>query len=264
MNEFTSAVAPATVRDRVISNCIKAINLKYAQFTQSLSTEANTTNLGTDLLSQGLSTAASIVTKPGLTRKLAGGSALALGVGSTFNKDIFYRQTLPAILASMDARRSKVLESIARSQNADPSGKVYTLARAGLDLDLLQQAGSMNIAIQELTSTAVANAAEADAERQAAERNIEIGTEQATPEEINRRFRAAVKVVQSLEGQSDAAKLTLIANSLGLAPKPNETAKVLSALIRIHIAGVRTMAPDRQEAFMQKVEAALGPYRQGN
>jgi len=251
-----------TYRDQVIGMCVKAITANYGKFTQALSREAGVSNLATDLLSQGLSTAASVVGKASLVRKLAAGSALSLGIGASVNKDLFYKQTLPAIVASMDARRNKVLTSIAQSQNADPDAKVYTLARASFDLDLLEDAGSLNSAVQELTSAAVQNAAQTDAARQQAETLVDIGTAQTVTPDIDARFHDAAALVRKLEAANSRDKLNAIASALGLAPKPGETARQLSARIRIELARVTTMAPDKQDAFLQRAEGVLNPYKE--
>lgn len=249
-------------RDQVIRTCVGAISDNYGRFTRALSQEAGLTNLGTDLVSQGLATAASVVSKAAVAQKLAAGSALSLGIGASVSKDLFYKQTLPAIVASMDARRSKILTSIAQSENADPDAKVYTLARAAFDLDLLQDAGSLNAAVQELTTAAVQNAAQADAARQQAETVVDIGTAQAVTPDVDARFHAAVALVRKLETANSADKLNAIASALGLAPKPGESVKQLSARIRIELARVTTMAPDKQGPFLDRVEGVLSPYKE--
>jgi hypothetical protein len=264
LGEAETATNKGAYRDAVISLCVKAINSKYAQFTTALSREAATSNLAADLLSQGLSTAASVVSPASLGKKLAAGSALSLGVGATINKDLFYKQTLPAIIASMDARRSRVLTAIARSQNSDPDAKVYTLARAAFDIDQLQDAGSLNTAVQELTTAAVQNAATADAIRQQAERVVDIGTAQAVTPDVDARYHAAVAVVRKLESANKVQELSAIAAALGLAPRPGETASQLSAEIRIELAQVTTLAADKQEPFLQRVEGMLAPYREAS
>lgn len=255
-------VPPGIWRDQVIGICEGAIDTNYSRFTTALSREAGIAGLGTDLFSQGFATAASVVGKAALAKKLAAASALSLGIGSTINKDLFYKQTLPAIIASMDARRNKVLAAIAQAENADPDAKVYTLARAKYDLDLLQDAGSLNAAVQELTTAAVQNAAETDAVRQQAEAVVDIGTAEAVAADVDARFHDAVALVRKLETADSADKLNAIASALGLAPKPGESVKQLSARIRIELARVTTMAADKQGPFLDRVEGVLSPYKE--
>jgi hypothetical protein len=257
-----AGMSAGAYRDQIISLCVGAINANYSKFTRSLSKEAGLANLTADVISQGLSTAASVVTKGPLASKLAAGSALSLGLGASVNKDLFYKQTLPAIIASMDARRNKVLTAIARSENSDPDARIYTLARAAFDLDQLQDAGSLNAAVQELTTAAVQNAAQTAAARQQAESIVDIGTVQDVTPDIDERFHGDVALVRKLESADDADKLKAIALALGLAPPPGASARQLSALIRIEMARVTTMAPEEQGAFLDRVDGVLKPYEE--
>ena len=215
-------------------------------------------SLVTDLLSQGLATAASVVDKADLAKKLAAGSALSLGVGSTINKDLFYKQTLPAIIASMEARRAKVLTGIAKAQNSDPQGQVYTLARAGNDLDLLQQAGSLATAVQELTNVAVDNANKAEQERQIAERSLDYGVAQVTSAEIDRRVRAAVTKIRTLVREGKTTELHKVATKLGIHAPATIDLPTLGLLVRDE-ANKAEFLPDAaaQEVQILKVESAL-------
>ena len=257
-----AGMSAGAYRDQIISLCVGAINANYSKFTRSLSKEAGLTNLSADVISQGLSTAASVVTKGPLASKLAAGSALSLGLGASVNKDLFYKQTLPAIIASMDARRNKVLTAIARSENSDPDARIYTLARAAFDLDQLQDAGSLNAAVQELTTAAVQNAAQTDAARQQAETIVDIGTVQDVTPDIDERFHGDVALVRKLESADDADKLKAIATGLGLAPPAGASARQLSALIRIELARETTMAPDKQGPFLDRADGILKPYKE--
>lgn len=249
-------------RDRIIMVCVKAMNAKYADFTDALSKESTTVNLVTDVASQGLATAASVVTKAGLARKLAAGSALSLGINGAINKDLFYKQALPAIIASMDAKRSKVLTGIVRSQNIDRNAKTYTLARAGTDLDRYQDAGSLTTAVRELTSSAVENAAQADAVLQAAERNLDIGTyTTATSLDIKTRAILAADFVRTLETANRDVDLWAIAAALKQPQAAGAKANITGPIVRAEIAKVTTLTLDKQEARMKEIETALEPYR---
>ena len=264
-DQLRAAHAPETdaaYRDRVIMVCVKAINARYVEFTEQLSTESTGVNLISDVAAQSLATAASLVTKAKLAGELAAASALSVGLGASINKSLFYEQTLPALLASMDARRSKVLTSIVESQNRDREAKVYTLARAGADLDLLEQAGSITSAVRELTSSAVENANEANTVLQAAQREIDIGIFVAnTPSDILARVRGAADLVRRLEAADNRAVLLTLAQSLGHQPPANGSPTYLGGLIRGTIAGVTTIPVDQQASRMNQIEALLAPYR---
>lgn len=257
-----SSETDAEYRDRIIMVCVKAINAQYVDFAEQLSTESTGVNLISDVAAQSLATAASLVTKAKLAGELAAGSALSIGIGSSVNKNLFYEQTLPALLASMDARRSKVLTSIVESQNKDREAKVYTLARAGADLDLLQQAGSLTSAVRELTNSAVQNANEADTVLQAAQRDLDIGTfVPNTPNDILARVRGAADLVRRLEAANNRAALLTLAQSLGQQPPADASPSYLGGLIRGTIAGVTTIPVDQQASRMNQIEGLLAPYR---
>ena len=249
-------------RDRIIMTCVKAINAKYGKFIDSLSTESGGANLATDIIAQTLSTAASVIKDGSVSRSFAAGAAYSLGLGSTVNKDLFYKQALPAILASMDAKRSKVVTAIVEAQNRDPDAKKYTLARAGYDLDLLQQAGSLTAAVQELTSTAVQNRTAADAALKYAEIDVDVGTFHTFAPTIKDRVDASVVVVDALVRDNKETELRAIAASLGLAPKPEYNSAVLGALIRIEITSVAHVETAEQSHAMDRIDSLLAPYKE--
>lgn len=245
-------------RDRIIMVCVKAINARYAAYTDALSTESTGANLATDIVSQTLSTTASVVTKANLARALAAGSAVSIGINSAVNKDLFYKQTLPAIIASMDAKRSKVLTAIVQQQNSDRDAKTYTLARVGGDLDRYQEAGSLTTAVRELTSSAVQNAVQADAGLQVAQ--MDLGTAKPVTPDMATRLGAAADLVRRLEADKKDADLRTIVQSLALRPPAGASAALNSALVRANIAAVTTLPSDQQEARMKIIEGFLAPY----
>lgn len=249
-------------RDRIMMVCIKAINGRYAEFVGDLSTESNGINLIANVTSQTLSTAASLVTKARLARELAAGSALAIGLNGAVNKELFYKQALPAIIASMDAKRSKVLTGIVQSQNSDPDAKTYTLARAGPDLDTYQDAGSLTTAVRELTDAAVDNATAASEQLQQAERTIGIGTfNPRTPLAIMDRERQSADFIISLADDNQNAALNAIAASLtAVSLDADATAQDLSAAIRIKNHEVTTLPEDQQDARMLSIETELKKF----
>lgn len=254
-------ISDGAYRDGIIRICVQAINNKYTAFRDQLSLESGGSTLVTELLSQALSTTASVVTKAPLARKLAAGSAFSLGVGSTINKDLFYKQTMPAIIASMDARRAKILTSIVNAQNRDRTAKIYTLDRAGFDLDSLQQAGSIAGAIQELTTAAADNKTKADQDLDAAQLNLDLGTAQEIPPTIEARYRSAIASVDKLESDGRGDKLRDIAAALGLNPRPDQNTGALAALIRAEAAKATTeVKPQDQDRIMQRIEGALRKF----
>jgi len=164
IREATGTVRPAderaAFRDGVISDCVKAIDARYLTFKAQLHTEASGTRLTTAVAATG---AAAIGTfaRADIARRLAAGSAFALGTSAAVDKNVFFDQALPALEAAMDARRDVVLKRIVEAQKADRLAETYTLVGAGYDLDAYQQAGNLYGAVADLTRGAVQKAQEA-------------------------------------------------------------------------------------------------------
>jgi hypothetical protein len=108
----------------------------------------------------------------------------------------------------------------------------------------------------------VAGGALTDADRQQAETIVDIGTVQDVAPDVDARFHGAVELVRKLEAANDGDQLKAIALALGLAPPPGASARQLSALIRIEMARVTTMAPEEQGAFLDRVDGVLKPYEE--
>lgn len=247
-------------RDRIVMDCVKAINAQYLKFRVDLHRSAVGTNLATDLVSLGLTTGASIAS--GATAKrLAAGGAFVIGAGTAINKDVFYQQTLPAIEAVMDANRDKVLTNIVDSEKADPEGKSYTLTNAGFDLDAYQAAGDLYRAINELNRTAAMEAASAkQALAISQQKPADAGFIVPIDASVAPRFFVAIGAVKKIDGAvpAELARLKALASALNVpvaADEPIDQIKrdvVVALNRRIEVAGV-----DKQQAQIAAIEALL-------
>jgi hypothetical protein len=211
-------------RNKIVFECVKAINRRYDGFKLSLHKESTSAGLVTDLATLGLTTGAAVAGKTA-AKWLAAGGALSAGTGATISKDIFYQQTLPALEASMDARRDKVLASILDAESADPLGEKYTLTNAGFDLEAYQGGGNLYAAISELTKTAVNNATNAKAEVDQAKQGLilDVGGEPGTLDpSVQVRLHDLVVKIYQLKETTDDAKLASIAGKLKVAFQPND------------------------------------------
>jgi hypothetical protein len=152
-------------RDAVIAARIELVDQNYVAFKNQLYGATAGLNLVTDLAALGLSGAAA-VSGAGAAQSLAAASAGVIGAGIAFNKDAFYQKTLPAIFAQMEADRLAVLVRIRTAQATDPGGR-YSLATALADLAAYERAGTVETAIQALTTSATnrADASNAQLER---------------------------------------------------------------------------------------------------
>lgn len=214
----------ARIRDEMISQCVKAINRGYTEFKINLHRESTGTRVVTGILSASAS-AVGTFAKPELAKRLAAGNAALVGASATLDKEAFYQQTLPAIEASMDANRDRILKRIVDSQLRDPNAISYSLVSAGFDLDAYQQAGNIYAAITELTTTASREAADARDERMEAQTAVlDLGT--AVRIDAGGQARLS-NVAQSILGLTDDvpgnARLNVIASGAGLTFPPSVT-----------------------------------------
>jgi hypothetical protein len=152
-------------RDAVIAPRIELVDQNYQAFKNQLYGTTAGLNLVTDLAALGLSGAAA-VSGAGAAQSLAAASAGVIGAGIAFNKDAFYQKTLPAIFAQMDADRLAVLVRIRTAQATDPGGR-YSLSTALSDITAYERAGTLETAIQALTTSATnqADASKAQLDR---------------------------------------------------------------------------------------------------
>lgn len=261
-----STESDGSYRDRIVLKCVTVINAKFAAYEKGLSVDSTTTELVTDLGAQALSGVAAVATSARAAAKLSAGSAFLLGVNGAVSKDLFYKQTLPAIAASMEARRTKVLTDIIQAQVKDPDAKVYTLARAGFDISRYEDAGNMLSAIRELTASANQNATDAAASLKAAQMNLDIGTVNlSTPPEIKARVNSAIASVRAQATKAGSEnKLRAILTSLKAStfhdltiPDNQESPSTLSAVLRSTIMEVESADTAKQAGMMDQIEAAL-------
>lgn len=253
-------------RDRIIGLCLKAIQAKYDEFKNAMWMESGATTLGLDVLSQSLSSLGAVLNGEQTVRRLAAGSAFSQSLSATINKDLFYKQALPALIASMDARRNTIITGILQNQNLDREARTYTLDRAGYDLDVLQQAGSLASAIQELTNNAVQNKVKTDEDVKDAAVGFNVGVFQAPPPAIGVRIDAAFATIQGLQNNNrvNALKAILVdlkpvATELKIPAPASETAQPLGNAIRKMLFAFSgdNMPVDRQEPILTAIEAAI-------
>lgn len=211
-------------RDGIILECVKAINRNYADFKSQLHQESTSVNLFTDLLSQTLATFAS-VDSGGTAKGLAASSGLVTGGGRAINKNIFFDTALPALEASMDAVRARVLKSIVDAQNTDREAKIYTLARAGSDLDAYEAAGSLYAGLSELTEKATASAtvAKEDLAQSQQGRLIPLAAPVLLERSLQARVTALMTKVRTLTSPADTAKLDQVIDLLKVPTQPTDT-----------------------------------------
>lgn len=164
-------------RDRIVRARLYAIDVNYNAFSQSLSTEQKSFALGADIVTVGLTGAATLAKSAATKTRLATYASAALGVRATVDKEVYFSKTLPAIVAQMNAGRRTILAKITEGL-ALPDAR-YPLAAALADLESYYTAGTLNGALGEIAKEAGVQTQKAD-ERIAAVVNIAASTDDWT------------------------------------------------------------------------------------
>lgn len=154
------------LRDLIVYARLAAYDIEFQNFQADLNKEANLGNLAGDfavLTLTGLgATTGGAATKAALAAAATGVTGARLAI----NKDLFFSQALPAVLAQMAASRAERRAEIERGL-ALPDG-VYPLPAALLDLNKYRDAGSIPTALSILTANANVIKAVTQADQQAA------------------------------------------------------------------------------------------------
>jgi hypothetical protein len=204
-------MTPLAWRDAVIAARLEITDQNYQTFKNDLYAETSGINLGTDLLALGL-TAAGTVAGKGVTQALSAASAGVLGASAAFNKDALYQKTLPALFAQMDADRTSVLVRI-RSSELNDEAK-YPLSAALTDITAYERAGTLETAIQALTTSAT-NQADANKQQLAQITGLTV-----LPADVAARKQGFSDYIQTLVKGNQKVTLDQIADQLKV-PKDN-------------------------------------------
>jgi hypothetical protein len=250
--------AGAKQRNAVIAKCVSAINANYTQFKLKLQSEAVSANLTTDILALGL-TGAAALTKGATATEFAQGSIVVQGTGDAISKDVFYQQTLPAIISTMEANRDAALKTIVDHETGDLTAQKYGLAEAVPDLSAFEAAGNLYKAISDLTKTANTTAQQAQDQLTDSQNAAYCAVAVSAP--IQARLVAATAQVRKLSPTTDQAKLNSIADVFSV-PHPAGTAfttergAVIGAILeRVHGCAVT------QDTAMADIESKLAAFK---
>ncbi len=151
-------------RDQIVTLRLLAIDARYQAFVQELRGARAGIGLGADLVTLVLGGLGTFVTGGNTQAVLAAGTAVVAGARTSFDKNLFYDQTLPAIVAQMDAERNKQLLVI--RTGLSKADDVYALPDALFDLSQLERLGSIETAIKRITESATAQAKKTSEELQ--------------------------------------------------------------------------------------------------
>src|SRR5689334_5460878 len=105
LTRYAAAPDKRAFRNEVVNARIRAIDLHFGQFAQSLSKENNWANLGLDWTVLALGGAGSIIADAGTKGTLAAFSGGLTGARNSIDKTLFFNKTMPAVLSQMEAGR---------------------------------------------------------------------------------------------------------------------------------------------------------------
>lgn len=175
-----SGAARQALRDKIVYGRLHVYDVEFSLFVRALSANNNYLSVGSDLTALAFAGLATTTGTAATKSALAAVSSGVLAANGAVNKDLFYQKTVPAIVAQMAADRSKVEAVILTG--IGKSDAEYPLARAQLDLDTLNDAGSLNAAVVTITHDA-GNAKAAAQAAVDANRSIAF-----TPDTVSARF----------------------------------------------------------------------------
>jgi len=158
----TDATKRKQLRDELVGGRIRAYDIEFSCLERSLYETGNALSTGGDLAALVLNGVAATTGSAETKSALAAAATGILGAQGAISKDLFYQRTLPALLAQMHADRDNIKANI--FQSLQLSDADYPLWKAESDLYGLNDAGSIWVAINGLTTQATNAAAGAQAD----------------------------------------------------------------------------------------------------
>ena len=166
-----------TYRDEVLFTYLAAIDAKYRNFVIGLTSQNKSGNALASLFGLYTSALASVSSGYWATG-FAASSTFFQGAQGAMNKELFYEQTLPAMINLMEAERTRVRTDILRKLATDRVAEnaiTYTLAEALMDAGRYEDAASVEKAVAILAQQAAQSLTTAEnAEREAEEKRNEV------------------------------------------------------------------------------------------
>lgn len=149
------------IRDLAIDQRLIAINARFYHFEKELREAKVGTGFGGDIVKLVLG-AVGAVTGTAMTKSIiSAASGGVTGATASFDKHVFYETALPALIAQMHASRDRIISTIRERQKTDIGQ--FSLGEGFELLQRVEQAGSIDAAISQITEKATKDAKEANA-----------------------------------------------------------------------------------------------------
>lgn len=157
---YRAATTPASAnadlakqaRNNIAYGLMTQIDVVYGNYYNQLFTAKNSTAVGFDVLTLGLSSAASIATHAATKTIFSALGTGFAGVSLSVDKNFFAQQTFPVIGVAMQTRRDKIRATIVSNLTLDTTA--YPLLAAKRDLVAYLNAGTLASGLQELQEEA--------------------------------------------------------------------------------------------------------------
>lgn len=240
----TSPEARSAFRNTVIGVYMTASDGNFNNFRRSLSRETRGANFGFGSVFTALTGGASIAGER--TANIL--AALASGVGGIhgrLSREVYFERTLPALLTGMEANRTRVRTDIMGRMG---QGDQYSLTAAFSDLARYESAGSLDGAIETITT----QAAQLRDEEQARFENV-IGLGRVATPATRVELRTLGDRIDALVSATNGlASLTAISQHLGLPTNVDAEAQSDNILAHLQSMGVRD--PTSLSRFVEEMQ----------
>jgi len=209
-----SGVGLTAWRNEVVNCRIRAIDLQFTSFEQSIARENIGLNTGADIAVLGLGAATALTGGAGTKSILGAISGGVIGTKGIIDKDVFYSKTMPALLTQMEAQRKSQLVKI-RNGLKLPVG-TYPLSEALIDVEEYFKAGSIPAALQGIIEQAGATGRDATVELKRIQPASVIEVEQigTVRDRFNTLYQAWKKAPDSDSGKKSLADAKAILKKL--------------------------------------------------
>lgn len=147
-------------RDMVIGYRLTAYNHRFREFSTELREAKVGIGLGAELLDAALDFAGAVFGSAGTKSILSAASGAANAGRNSVDVNVFYKQTLPAIVAKMEATRDTIILNIREKQQKSESE--YPIDAALDDLTRVERSSSIERAIAAITEKTKTEADAAD------------------------------------------------------------------------------------------------------
>jgi hypothetical protein len=156
-----SDAARAEFRNRVADHYMGLIDRNYEFYSRQLFSEGIQAGLAFDTGIIGLSALGGLFEES--AKDINTLISAAAGIHASIDKNLYFDRTLPALISTMDAERTKIETEIIARKNQSASD--YTIEAAIRDVRRYQEAGTLMRAVTQVTETAGTELKKAEATR---------------------------------------------------------------------------------------------------